>query len=169
MRDVRFLHSNMRDQITEAMKTLDIPPEGLKPVSLHRYEEILISILEKFTTLGKAGLSSLWWWESFREPVSWLKLEDAPSVLERLVSPDEYVWFVAEDNGGKQRGNFWLYEGKIRPIVSVLGELFHFEYYIVSKKLEWLLCENHHNILMGVGQPAIERMAALTPAGRNLT
>jgi hypothetical protein len=39
--------------------------------------------------------------------------------------------------------------------------MYGFEYYIVSKKFEWLLCENHHDILIAVGQPMVEKMERL--------
>nr|WP_180969996.1 DUF6756 family protein [Deinococcus planocerae] len=43
---------------------------------------------------------------------------------------------------------------------AVLDELFLFEYYIVDKGYGWLLCETHHNMLIGVGQLIVERMQA---------
>ncbi len=80
-------------------------------------------------------------------------------IVEPLLASEETVWFVAEDERGtKQNGNFWLYEGKIKPIVSLLGEMIAFEYYLVPKKLDWLLCETHHDVLVGVGEPIVERL-----------
>ena len=42
----------------------------------------------------------------------------------------------------------------------MLGEITHFEYFLVPKKLDWLLCENHHEVLYGVGEPIIEKLKA---------
>jgi hypothetical protein len=60
--------------------------------------------------------------------------------LKELVPSQETVWFVAEEwKRIKQHGNFWLCEGTITVIAELLGEMYGFEYYIVSKKFEWLL------------------------------
>lgn len=163
---------DFRVEISEAAESLRLMPNDFKPVSLFKYEPILVSILDKFTTLGKRGLSYAWLWEHFKEPSfsfysedSWKQLAE---IVEPLVAPEETLWFVAEDERGtKQNGNFWLYEGKIKAIVSLLGEMTAFEYYLVPKKLDWLLCENHHAVFYGVGEPIIERLKAKNLVSEN--
>jgi hypothetical protein len=54
-------------------------------------------------------------------------------------------------------------------IAELLGDLYGFEYYIVSKKFEWLLCEDHHGVLIGVGQPVIERIENLKVSSKAAT
>jgi len=154
---------DFRVEIDEVAASLRLAAEDFKSVSLFKYEQILVSILDKFTTLGKSGLYNAWLWEHFKEPKFSISLEEAwkhlPETLEPLLSPEEMLWFVAEDERGtKQNGNFWLYEGKIKAIVSVIGEMTAFEYYLVPKKLDWLLCETHHDVLVGVGEPIIKRL-----------
>jgi hypothetical protein len=39
--------------------------------------------------------------------------------------------------------------------VKIIGECFGFEYYLVAKDKSWLLCENHHNRVIGVGTPVV--------------
>ena len=156
---------DFRVEIDEAVASLRLTPEQFKPVSLLKYAQILISILDKFTTLGERGLSYSWLWEHFKEPQFSFYSEDAwkhlSEIVEPLVAPEETLWFIAEDERGtKQNGNFWLYEGKLNAIVSLLGEMTAFEYYLVPKKLDWLLCETHHDVLVGVGEPIIERLKA---------
>jgi hypothetical protein len=46
---------------------------------------------------------------------------------------------------------------KIKAITSLIGETSVFEYYIVPKKLDWLLCENHDK-LIGIEEPVIARI-----------
>jgi hypothetical protein len=155
-------YPDFRADIKEVMKSLQISSDDFSLVNLYKYKKILVLILDKFTTVGKKGLSYSQWWDFLRKPTEAIQLDYAHIVIEELVSPDEKIWFIAEDwKRNKQQGNFWLYEGKIKSIVSILGEMYGFEYYLVSKKLEWLLCENHHNILIGTGQPMIEKIQLL--------
>jgi hypothetical protein len=49
------------------------------------------------------------------------------------------------------RVNIGYFEGFIEPIQQILGRLNAFEYYWVSKKYDWLLAENHHGFLIGLG------------------
>jgi hypothetical protein len=49
-------------------------------------------------------------------------------------------------------------EASIEDIRDVIGECFGFEYYVVPKGLEWLLCENHHDILIAVGDAVRGRL-----------
>ena len=84
-----------------------------------------------------------------------------------LIDEKESVWFVIEDDSvEKEQDHYWLYEGKIQAIISVLQELPGTEYYVVSKKLEWILCENHHNLLIGSGKLIFDKMKSLNEESR---
>ena len=141
-----------RDSITTACKRLDLE-ESVRLVEPHRYRGILERIIEERTHLSKDAVSALWWWEALCEPVSYRQVPDPMAMLARLVPQDEHVWFVAEESDEKEQGNFWLYEGTIASIRSVLRECPAFEYYVVARKMDWLLCENHHGQLIASGQP----------------
>jgi hypothetical protein len=163
---------DFRVDIDEAVASLRLSPEDFKLVNLYKYEQILVSILDKFTTLGKHGLSCAWLWQHFKEPQFSFYSENAwkhlPEIVEPLLAPEETFWFIAEDDRRtKQNGNFWLYEGKLKPISSLLGEMTAFEYYLVPKKLDWLLCETHHDVLIRVGEPIIERLKAKALVSEN--
>jgi hypothetical protein len=104
--------SDFRADIEEAVKALSLSTDTFKLVSLHEYQSILVSILERFTMLGKKGLNASWWWGALKEPHASIHVAYPPSVLQKLVPPQERVWFVAEDwRRTKRNGNFWLYEG----------------------------------------------------------
>lgn len=148
--------AGFRADIDEAIKALNLSTDQFRLVELHQHEQILVAILERFTTLGKKGLNYPWWWTSLKEPRASIYDDYAPSLLEQLLPPQEVVWFIAEDvKRTKRNGNFWLYEGTVAAIVQLLGELFAFEYYLVSKKFEWLVGEDHSGILIGVGEPIV--------------
>jgi hypothetical protein len=151
-----------RERLTEVAKAVGVESQ-LRLVEPHRYQAILGRIILCRTTLDKSAVSALWWWEALREPVAYIKPADPVATLKALVSPGEPVWFVAEDGSSKKQGNFWLYETTIEPVCAVLQEMPLFEYYVVSKKLEWLICENHHGHVIASGEAMtskLERMRA---------
>jgi hypothetical protein len=87
---------------------------------------------------------------------------DAVATLKSLIPAGELVWFVAEAKSqGKENGNFWLYESTMETIVPVLQCVQPFEYYVVSKKCEWLVCENHHGQLIASGEPMASKLAKM--------
>ncbi len=147
---------NLRGKINEIIKELHLPNEEFHLVRLTKYKQILISIIEKFTNLEKTNIN-VWWWDYFNEPIYHFYPKDVFNVLPNIIDNEETVWFVIEDEA-KEQEHFWLYEGKINAIISVLKELSCVEYYIVSKNLEWIICENHHDILIGSGNLITEKM-----------
>jgi hypothetical protein len=148
-----------RDWITAAAKRLKLESQ-LKLVEPHRFQAILEQIIANRTKLDKTATASLWWWEALREPVAYRESENSISLLQELVDPNEDIWFVAEANSpSKKLGNFWLYESRISPVCKVLSECPAFEYYILPRKMDWLLCENHHNILIGCGEAIVRKLA----------
>jgi hypothetical protein len=154
--------TDFRADIAAVVQALNLAPSDFRSLGPHEYESILLSIIDKFTTLDRKGVNQRWLWDSFKTPRRSMPLDDATTVLKELVPITETVWFIAEDaRRNKRYGNYWVYEGKIGPIVGVIRETHYFEYYVVSKKFEWLLCENHHDILMAVGQPMVDQLAQI--------
>lgn len=152
----------IRGDLVKSAASLGLKREDFRPVAPHRYEPILKAILDKFTTLGyHRGRSALWLWEHYKGATSGFCPDDLLAVLSRALPPGELVWFVTEDSGTRKNGNFWLFEGQTDAILRVLGDTSSFEFYIVSRKLEWLIGENHHNCLSIVGQPMIDRFLEL--------
>ncbi|WLF84072.1 hypothetical protein L3D26_00735 [Moraxella sp. ZY21109] len=46
----------------------------------------------------------------------------------------------------------WFCEGNILTIQKIIDEMCFFdEVYFVSKKYQWLIAINHHNVLIGTG------------------
>ena len=67
----------------------------------------------------------------------------------------EIVWFMVEEN---QLPFFPIYEACPEDIQNVIGECYGFEYYIIPKFKNWLLCENHHNRMIGIGEKIVKRL-----------
>ena len=121
-------------------------------------EEVNRTVLARFA----GGKDRRWWWEAFpqSESVSFddgLGYQRVPIVVP---NPREQCWFIVE---GQEGGPYPVYEASPEEAVSIIGECFGFEYYIVPKDLSWLVCENHHGIVIGCGksvEDAIRRVAA---------
>lgn len=152
-----------RQLLTDAAKSLGVDDE-LRLVEPYRYRAVLERIIECRTLLSKDAVSAPWWWEALRQPVACCQPADAIGLLKDIAPVDELVWFVIEANEipAKREGNFWLYEASIEVIARVLRELPHCEYYVVSKKCDWLLCENHHDLFIASGAPMTEKLARMT-------
>ena len=141
-----------RQWITAASKKLNLEPH-LRLVEPHRFRAILERIVAERTNLSSDGISALWWWEALKQPVAHSTPAEPISFIQGLLPNQESVWFVAEEAADKKVGNFWLYEGTVSAVCAVLRECPAFEYYLVAKKMGWLICENHHGQVIASGEP----------------
>lgn len=54
---------------------------------------------------------------------------------------------------------YWFYEGRIKAVKIVVMEAAGIdEFYIESKRYDWLLCFDHHDIVTGTGEYIEERL-----------
>ena len=86
-------------------------------------------------------------------------MTDGWKYLSALVpNPNDSIWFIAEDD---ELPFYPVYEATPRAIEMLIGECSFFEYYLVAKDMSWLLCENHHDCLIGVGSQVTSRLSEL--------
>lgn len=155
---------SVRDDIERVIKENIINRDLFFEVPKTKWENILDTVEEKFLDKKHYKQSLNWGWELlFKEPVFTLRFlnDDGYKYLRDIIQEDR-VWFIAEDHNGKM----WIYDGRVDIIATLIGECYELdEYYIVSKKYEWILCENHHRILIGSGSISKNMKAFL---GKNL-
>jgi hypothetical protein len=149
---------NTRQWITAASKKLG-REDDLRLVEPHRFKTIIERIISERTNLSKDAINGLCWWESLKEPVAQTVPREPISFIKDILPPDEPIWFVAEDSGKKKIGNFWLYEGTPSAACAILQECPAFEYYVVEKKMGWLICENHHGCVIASGEPIVSTLS----------
>jgi hypothetical protein len=91
-----------------------------------------------------------WWWEDFKfSTFSVIGLEYPFNHLDKIIPLNEgKVWLIVEDN---YEPFYPVYDCNPKVIEKVIAECFGFEYYVIDKKKEWLLCENHHDRLIAIG------------------
>ena len=142
------------EEINGAIKTLSVKENEFKRLPDSEAKSLYYELLETFVDGGDRK----WWWESFKNKTKSLVFNDNKG-FERLLSfiPNnkEKVWFIAEED---QMEFYPIYEGTPEAIVKIIGECYAFEYYIIPKSKEWLLCENHHNTVIGSGEAVVNQM-----------
>jgi len=136
-----------------AAHELGIPKDRFRVVDEDEAEPVIKELEHRF--VRERGRT--WWWEAFREmPTARVGFYDSSgwNHLTRIAPVDDsMLWLVVEDDP-----KFVLCEGSIEAIVSVIRECEAFEYYIVSKDMEWLICETHHDVVHALGLGVATRL-----------
>jgi len=144
----------IKDEINEAATRLQLPVEKFRALPELEARKIFDTALAEFVSGGDRR----WWWEAFSKPSYFLDPagDDGFKYITQIVpDPEEVVLFIAEED---QLDFYPVYEGSAEVITQVIMECYRFEYYLIAKDMSWLLCENHHNRLIGVGETIIERL-----------
>ncbi len=148
--------SSIRNEVNRAIDSLGLSPSQCRLLSDEEGNSIFQRALKEFVE----GVDRRWWWEAFSKPsFSRTDIQENWRHLTRLV-PDSAssVWFIVEDD---QLPYYPVYEALPDAIEEIVGDCFFFEYYLIAKDMSWLVCENHHNRLIAVGDAVISRLAEL--------
>jgi len=147
---------SLRQDIENITREFNISSADFKPLGIHdKWDEIEGRIYQVFCRIDHPTNRPIWLWEYFKLDTSSLVIEYPFSQLKELVDPEEEVWFFV--NGDKDK--FWFYQGKITAIMKVILESSYIdEIYLASKKYDWLICINHHDVLIATGQTMAERL-----------
>ena len=150
----------VRDEIEKAVKEQKIDRKRFFEVSKQSYGQIIKKIETAFVSRG-GGIH----WANMGYYRPELKcvfkvLDDWDSWYKRLPNvvpaPDAPVYALFEDNGGVDKitrtEKYWLYEACLPELLLVISETIWGDFYIVSKKYDWLISINHHNCISYVGE-----------------
>ena len=138
--------TDLRTEVKKVQEQLKINESSLREVNITHWEEILEKIWKEFSTRK----SSRWIWESLKRPTYGFYISSYELLnLTELIDENETVWFIL-DESVKMKTKFWVYEGLITAFNKVIWECNYVdEILIVSKKYEWLISINHHDIISG--------------------
>src|SRR5688572_30151806 len=101
----------MRDEYEAARKEFAIAETDFALVAPHQYRAITLRILDRFTDLGRKGLSVRWWWESFKGQEWGLQTPEPLNIVAQIVSPTERYWLLAETwMRKKKESQHWVYD-----------------------------------------------------------
>jgi hypothetical protein len=152
------MNNEVRTAINSILRQHMIPNEILSEVGIHHWQSIIQKFEQTFIKKTHYTNQIFWYWQFLKSEGYSLQFinDNAYKHLHKLIDKNERLFFMVEEKRAIPK--FWVYEGNIKGIQKVIDETFAFEYYIFSKKFEWLLCENHHGILIGLGEKIIEKM-----------
>ncbi len=134
---------------------------GLDESSFHqppgfRARAVIERVIDRFTKQGGEGNRGCWLWRDLREPHFFLPEPQDLQVLFALGPPTTPVWLIVEDFGRTKSGPpFWLFEANLASTVATLENHHLLEFYVVSRQIDWLVGENHHDIMFAAGDHAI--------------
>jgi len=133
-------------EISVAIKTLKYSEEQIKLLDFDSGRKLYYELLDWFVKSGDRR----WWWEDFKLQSFNLLDYDKPfeHLNEIIPDLDKNVWLMVEDD---QESFYPIYDCSPKIISQLIGECFGFEYYVIDKNKGWLICENHHNRMIGVG------------------
>ncbi|MGV3611327.1 MAG: DUF6756 family protein [Fluviicola sp.] len=153
--------TSIRANIEEVIKEQNIAQQDFKALSVYdNWEEIQDKIIETFCDFPLSyKYTPAWLWEHFKLETAGLsnRVEYSEQYLDELLDPDERVWFFVNDRIAK----FWFYEGNYRAVKTIIAESYWNEFYIASKKYDWLICMTHHEILLATGKEMAEKLQVI--------
>ncbi|MPQ48266.1 hypothetical protein GCQ56_14780 [Marinifilum sp. N1E240] len=134
-------------EILNAIRIFKSSAEQIKKLDSNSNKRVFHELLNYFVKSGDRR----WWWEDFKQDS--FDFVDYEKPFEHLndIIPDltKNVWLMIEDD---QEDFYPIYDCNPSIIGDIIGECFGFEYYVFDKNKEWVICENHHNRLIGIGQ-----------------
>jgi len=159
---------DFKSAILAVARKLGIPAGHFDSVGIYDWPEIFKKIESRFIIRENTNTRFNWWWENLRKDSISLSFpqDDAWRHLNNIIDKNEKVWFVAGAPKG-DRAKLWLFEGTVEFIQQIIGQFHHFEYYLVSKKYEWLLTEDHHGVLTGLGTVK-DKLLSLSPVKEDI-
>ena len=129
---------NIYEEIITAVNALNI---NCTEVDEKQSQEVIKRIIKKYTTKNE----NTYLWEEIIDCVS-VNNKDAWQWINDFIGDWEVILFF---NSADEKKSFVFKNGE--DLVSVLGETYGFEFYITNKDLTYLMCFNHHDILIASG------------------
>ena len=131
--------SHIRKEIIRAAKKLGIE------VSEFTQSESL-SIINQIIAKYAGGKKGAFLWENFVEHRVLSKDPEAWKLLSGIIGKKKTIMFF---NPEDELSAFKLNNGN--DLVAILGETFGFEFYLTDESMDYVLCFNHHDYLIGCG------------------
>ncbi|GEM_PF-1100975 len=162
-----LLRRNRKDYrvvISEIINSLDIAAADFRPLSVHEnWQQIEANIYHTFCSISHPGYKPVPLWNHFKlYSYTTFSMPRPEQYLDQLIDESEMVWFMV-DEVVREKNKFWLYEGKIKTIQSVIDETYFRRFHIISKKYEWMLCISAYDHLIATGNNMPDKLRQLFP------
>lgn len=150
--------TDVQIEIQTAAAELGLTAEQFRQLPDAEAEQVYRTCLREFVT---SSYEPRWWWEHLREPNAQTYPSDGilgcDLLSEFVPDADASCYFIAEDNDAPF---YPVYLTTPRIASFILSECFAFEYYLTPLDHSWLVGENHHDRLFGVGEPVVSKLIA---------
>ncbi len=137
----------VKEEVKEAIKILELGEDDIRLLNSKDRSQVFDKCFSHFVKPNNKP----WWWEDFRQDNFIISGFEEPykHLINIIPNIQEKVWLITEDDG---KVRFQIYECRPEILTKLIGECYGFEYYIINKEMKWLICENHHGILIGIGE-----------------
>ena len=155
----------LRDDLEEARKKLGLTIEEFGEARVHSYAQILKKIWATFTKLGHEVQRYHWINHHLEGDVVGLhpKLDTSLfAILNEIVPSDERLWLIGNETRN-QHPKYWLYETTAENLIKVLEDMYPFDFYVCPKKYDWLVTQEHHGVILAVGEPVASKLRDAKP------
>ncbi|OPX44210.1 hypothetical protein CLHUN_17640 [Ruminiclostridium hungatei] len=129
---------NIKGQIKSAAGSLNV---NIQEVQVSDIDNIVSQAIDKFA----GGNKVIPFWENLIDYIS-INNKDAWLWIGELIGDTETIMFF---NTSDEKAAFAFNNGD--NVVSVLSETYGFEFYLTNRATEYLLCFNHHDVLIACG------------------
>ena len=149
-----FMWTELRKEIEQIIHDHSITDKDFRPVAIDQWQNIQEKIYNTFCKFISLSEQPEWLWEYFKQDTHSISFNyNYPfDQLSKLVDNSETVWLFLNETVS-EKTKFWFFEGYIKTIDLVLRESCYIdEVYVASKKYEWLICINHHDVLIATGK-----------------
>ena len=139
------------NKVLAAAGELGFDGDAFRQVGPAQWGDVLKRVFERFATTNDTGVT--WLWSHLKSKGVSVQAADGLFRLAALCPREMRVWLLIEDfDRTRKHGNYWVFEGSFGAVIDTLNNMHGLEYYIVDRRLDWMVLENHHDTLIGVGE-----------------
>lgn len=136
--------------------------DQLKPVGLDEWKDIEDKLYDNFVSITSHRSRTTWIWERLKVENAGMATDGQPyQFLNQLIDTNTELFLFLNETVN-ERSKFWIYQGMIESIQKLIEETVGInEIIIVDKKYTWILCINHHDIIVVGGNLMVARLKKL--------
>lgn len=151
------MSSFIRDEIEKTIKEFTLDRSCFHEVSKNSYSDILKKIEKTFVLYG----GTIHWsniQNRFNPKLScrtksignnYLWFEHLPYIIPNIDMP----FYVLFEDSKNMEPKYWVYEAYLKEFTVILKETQGIgDYYLVSKKMDWLISECHEDVVCFIGE-----------------
>ncbi len=129
---------------------------GLRSISLlpiHNARDVHGKVFSLFCKYVPGIERKVWLWEHFIDDArSWMPANGLKDLRSNI--PEAQKCFVMFEGDGSELP-FWIYGGQTDDVIKLIENMPSIEYYIIDVHYNWMISENHHNVMVRIDRKGI--------------